>query len=178
MFGQVLQTDNGRALWSDICKNLNSYDIDIEELYIAYLKKKNILKEIIAAAAKTMEISASYLYLSRKMILKEDSLTNKIETYINSHIKEDLSASVICNVFDISKSHLYRLSEQIFGMGIAEHIRNIRIHMAKRLLGDTDTPIYEIADMVGISDYNYFTKVFKQETGMLPTIYRKENSMR
>lgn len=178
MFGQVLQTEDREILWQDICKNLSSFDIDMDDLYDAYLKKKNISKEMITAAAKMMEISATYLYMSRKIILKEDTLASKIDTYINSHLREDLSAEVLCKTFDISKSHLYKLSEQSFGMGIAEHVRNIRLHNAKSLLGDTNMPIYEIADQVGIIDYNYFTKVFKRETGMLPTTYRKENTMR
>lgn len=150
----------------------------MKELCSAYLRKKNISKEIIAAAAKTMKISASYLYLSRKLILKEDTLAHKIDAYITSHIQEELSAAALCKQFSISKSYLYKLSEHSFGMGIAEHIRNIRIHLAKKLLGDTDAPIYEIADQVGICDYNYFTKIFKRETGILPRVYRKENTMR
>ena len=178
MFGQVLQTSDREALWQDICNNLSSYHIDMKELYTAFLRKKNISKEIIVAAAKTMEISASYLYLSRKLILKEDSLAQKMDTYINNNIQDDLSAPALGKHFGISKSHLYKLSEQCFGMGIAEHIRSVRIHLAKQLLGDTDLPIYEIADRTGINDYNYFTKVFKRETGVLPTAYRKENTIR
>lgn len=178
MFGQVLQTEDRNKLWQKICRNLSCFDIDTDELYNAFLRKKNISPEIISAAAKTMEISAGYLYLARKLILKEDTLAQKIDAYINSHIQEDLSASALCKHFCISKSRLYKISEQCFGLGIAEHIRSLRIHTAKQLLGDTDIPIYEIADRVGIHDYNYFTKVFKRETGVLPTLYRKENSIR
>lgn len=177
MFGQVLQTDNRNKLWQEICNSLSCYDIDKDELYNAFLRKKNISPEIITAAAKTMEISASYLYLARKLVLKEDTLAQKIDTFISNNIQEDLSAPALCKHFGISKSHLYKISEQCFGLGIAEHIRIIRIHMAKQLLGDTDIPIYEIADLVGIHDYNYFTKVFKRKTGVLPTVYRKENSI-
>lgn len=178
MFGQLLQTDNRESLWKDICRDLSSFDIDMNTLYKAYTKKKNISKETIVAAANMMKISANYLYLSRKFTLKRDTLASKLDSYINTNIKKNLSASVLCEHFSISKSHLYKLSEQSFGIGIAEHIRSIRIHMAKRLLGETDAPIYEIADQVGISDYNYFSKVFKRETGVLPTTYRKENSVR
>lgn len=177
MFGQVLQTSDRENLWQEICKNLNSYHIDMKELYNVFLRKKNISKEIIDAAAKTMEISASYLYLSHKLILKEDSLSQKIDSYINTNIRGDLAATTLCKQFGISKSHLYKISDHCFGMGIAEHVRSVRIHLAKQLLGDTELPIYEIADRVGIEDYNYFTKVFKRETGILPTNYRKDNTI-
>ncbi|WP_068505135.1 PocR ligand-binding domain-containing protein [Paenibacillus kribbensis] len=178
MFGQVLQTENRERLWSEISKELSAFNLDMNELHRAFLRKKYISKEIIDAYAKTMEMSASYLYLSRKLILKKDTLAQKIDDYITVNIKENLSVPVLCKHFGISKSHLYKLSQQSFGMGIAEHIRSTRIHLAKQLLGDTDAPVYEIAERVGISDYNYFTKAFKRETGVLPTTYRKESALR
>ncbi|WP_181592500.1 PocR ligand-binding domain-containing protein [Paenibacillus sp. YN15] len=175
MFGQLLQTGSREALWDRIYQNVSSYDLDMNKLYNAFQRKKHISKSIIEAYARTMEMSASYLYLSRMLILKQDTLAQKIDGYITEHIKDDLSVSVLCKQFNISKSHLYKLSEQSFGVGIAEHIRNIRIQLGKKLLGDTDCPIYEIAEQVGIPDYNYFTKAFKRLTGILPSAYRKEN---
>lgn len=178
MFGQMLQTDSREDLWQTICTSLSSYHMDKEALYSAYLRKKSISKDIIAAYAKTMEMSASYLYLSRKLVLKKDALAQEIDTYITEHIREDLSVPVLCNQFRISKSFLYKLSEQSFGMGIAEYIRKTRVQLAKKLLGDSNMPVFEIANQIGIPDYNYFTKVFKREAGLLPTTYRREYSMR
>lgn len=178
MFGQALQTECREELWIEICKNLSSYDIDMNELHNIYLRKKIISKETISAFAKTMEMCASYLYLSRKLSLKKDTLAFQIDSFINANIKEELSVPILCEHFSISKSHLYIISEHSYGMGIAEHIRNIRIQLAKGLLSDTDAPIYEIANSVGICDYNYFTKIFKKETGVVPKVYRKETSIR
>lgn len=177
IFGQLLQTGARDELWQRVYENIGVYQVDMDKLHHAFQQKKQISKEIIDAYAKTMEMSASYLYLSRMLILKEDSLAQQIDSYITDHIKEHLSVPVLCREFSISKSHLYKLSEQNFGMGIAEYIRNLRIQMAKRLLGDTDSPIYEIAEQVGIPDYNYFTKAFKKVTGTLPRDYRKENTL-
>ncbi|MFQ9801143.1 MAG: helix-turn-helix domain-containing protein [Clostridia bacterium] len=36
----------------------------------------------------------------------------------------------------------------------------------------TDRPINEIAGACGVSDYNYFTKVFKSETQQTPREFR------
>lgn len=177
MFGQLLQTGASEELWQKVCESISPYNVDMNKLYSAFQRKKHISKEVIDAYAKTMEMSASYLYLSRMLVLKEDTLAQKIDGYIAEHIQEPLSVPVLCKEFSISKSHLYKLSEQNFGMGIAEYIRSLRIQMAKRLLGDTDSPIYEIAEQVGIPDYNYFTKAFKKVTGTLPRVYRKENTL-
>ena len=46
---------------------------------------------------------------------------------------------------------------------------------AKRLLTRSNTPISAVAEAVGITDYNYFTKVFRSITGMTPSAYRNQN---
>ena len=56
---------------------------------------------------------------------------------------------------------------------IGEYISLSRINEAKRLLGSTDIPVNQIAVMVGINDYNYFSKFFRIRVGMSPLKYRK-----
>ena len=43
------------------------------------------------------------------------------------------------------------------------------------LLTRSNLPISAVAEEVGISDYNYFTKVFRAAVGMTPRAFRKEN---
>lgn len=40
-------------------------------------------------------------------------------------------------------------------------------------LNSTDMQIQEIALAVGITDLNYFSKLFKKMTGMPPSVYKK-----
>ena len=51
----------------------------------------------------------------------------------------------ICNEFQIGKTQLHEISKQNYGVGIAEHIRNLRIEKAKLLLNDKNLPLSEIA---------------------------------
>ena len=44
---------------------------------------------------------------------------------------------------------------------------------AKHLLLEGDRPVYEVAALVGVRDYNYFTKLFKAKCGATPTEFRK-----
>lgn len=60
-----------------------------------------------------------------------------------------------------------------FGDGITQYVRRNRIRKAEKLLGESDKKIAEIAELVGFPDYNYFTKVFKKETGFTPREYRR-----
>ena len=45
----------------------------------------------------------------------------------------------------------------------------------QRLLLREDMPISAVAEKVGFSDYNYFTKIFKAFEGITPSAYRKNN---
>lgn len=54
------------------------------------------------------------------------------------------------------------------------HYRLLRKTAAARaLLGDTDTPIKQIADQLGYQDIYYFTRQFKKIVGVPPGVYRK-----
>lgn len=41
-------------------------------------------------------------------------------------------------------------------------------------MGNTDRKIKEIAADVGLSDYRYFCKIFKEEEKMTPTDYKRD----
>ena len=50
-----------------------------------------------------------------------------------------------------------------------------RIAAAKLLLLKSDIPISSVAEEVGITDYNYFTKVFRAGTGLTPSAFRNQH---
>ncbi|QUI25321.1 PocR ligand-binding domain-containing protein [Vallitalea pronyensis] len=177
MLGQVLTTKDRHALWHEISESMKAHDVDLTALKIAFDNKRNVHQNVINSSAHMMKICASYLYSSHKLVLKKDSLPQKIDVFIGENLRNDLSVPLICNQFQIGKTKLYDIANQSYGMGIAKHITQIRLQRAKEYLMDTDLPIYEIADLVGIYDYNYFTKVFKKETGVTPKDFRKGNTL-
>ena len=61
------------------------------------------------------------------------------------------------------------------GKTLSRMIAERRVAAAKLLLLRSNTPISAVAESVGITDYNYFTKVFRSITGMTPSAYRNQN---
>ena len=53
------------------------------------------------------------------------------------------------------------------------YLQKLRIQQALLLLVDPDLSITEIAHSVGYSDSSYFARVFKQEVGESPKVYRQ-----
>ena len=175
MLGQVLQTENYEKSWEELAPTLSKYSVDIEGLKQVYFKKRNFSNEKILAAAKIMEACSGYIYLSKIIVLKEDALAGKLEKYITNNLSRPLNAEILCRELCISKARLYEISEHSYGMGIAQHIRSLRIEKAKQELLDTDKKIGEIADDCGFPDYNYFTKAFKRVTGLTPRNFKKQH---
>lgn len=79
---------------------------------------------------------------------------------------EELSTDLAMN-----RATLYRKLQGITGQTPKDFIRSIRLKRAAQLLRDTDLSISEIADHVGFSTPRYFTKLFKETFGMLPSQY-------
>ena len=98
-----------------------------------------------------------------------------IDDYIKVNLTKNISIHSICSEFKISKNKLYEISHEWFKMPIGEYIQLARINEAKLLLSSTDIPIGQISVMVGINDYNYFSKFFRLRVGMSPLKYRKSS---
>lgn len=58
------------------------------------------------------------------------------------------------------------------GAGFSEYINTKRISLSKELLITTDKPVQDISLEVGITNYNYFLRLFKSTMGLTPTAYR------
>ena len=60
-------------------------------------------------------------------------------------------------------------------MNFNTFLRQERVRKAKELLLTTELRIYEISEECGFSNANYFSYVFKQETGEKPLDYQKKH---
>ena len=78
----------------------------------------------------------------------------------------------ISNEIGMSRSVLYNKVKATTGMTPVDFVRHIRIKKACEMLRKTDDTLTSIAFAVGFTDPKYFSKVFKKETGIVPTEYR------
>ncbi len=179
MFGQLLRTDNKDRMWEKIYAMVSEFSVDQERLKYLFFSKDVITGEMISSVASIMQACAGYLYLSKVVSTQKDSVEARIDSYIRENISQALSVSKLCDVFGLTKTRLYEISEYSYGEGIAEHIRKLRVAKAKKLMEETEKKISEIAEECGIPDYNYFTKIFKRmNQGITPREYRKRLKMK
>ena len=128
----------------------------------------------IESLAKLMEISTCYLEITKLISIDEENLIFHLSNYINDNLRSDLSVESILSHFKISRCRIYEISHKYFGMSVAKYIRRKRVLLAAELLSKKDTRISEAAGLSGFTDYNYFSKIFKNEMGMTPSQYQKQ----
>lgn len=116
-----------------------------------------------------------YMKLKNYISQKEDFFALNIEPYLLSHLDGELSVQALCEHFFISRKTLYKLFQRNVQTTPAAYVTKLRIECARRLMQATDQPLPSISSAVGISDYNYFIKLFKSSTGQTPGEYRKHN---
>ena len=92
---------------------------------------------------------------------------------------EKLSLASISREMHIGRTKLCTLAKELSGGKTLSYlIAQRRINAAKRMLMQSNLPISAVAEAVGISDYNYFSKVFRSITGTTPTAFRKDSRSR
>ena len=89
----------------------------------------------------------------------------------------ELKIEDISNEIGMSRSVLYNKVKATTGMTPVDFVRHIRIKKACEMLRTTNDTLTSIAFAVGFTDPKYFSKVFKKETGIVPTEYRNRTQV-
>ena len=173
MFGQIADSNLAEQR-HNLEKLANELDMDYVDLYSIYSTLEAYDKSKVDSAANLLKLATRSLWLSEYIEIGYNTLASKLDDYIRNHLSEDLSVENLCDKLGISKNRLYETAHDSFGTPIGKYVTDCRMEEAKRLLNTTDLPVSRISSMVGISDYNYFTKVFKASVGIPPLRYRKE----
>lgn len=92
---------------------------------------------------------------------------------IDKEYRNQLLSSDIANRIHMSRSYFNQCFKQMIGESFGNYLRNIRIQKAKEFLEQTNKSIQWIASHTGYEDEKYFSRIFKKETGMNPSDYRK-----
>jgi two-component system response regulator YesN len=108
---------------------------------------------------------------SLKLILR------KAIDYIHEHYNEQVTLNEVAENIYVSTFYISRMFKKELGKSFIDYLNDVRIEKAKELLKDVKYKTYEVAEMVGISDPHYFSKIFKKYSGMTPSEYRENATL-
>lgn len=97
----------------------------------------------------------------------------QIKNLFDANYKEHFNLDDLAQTYHVSKYKIIRDFSTYLHTSPINYLIHKRISCAKRLLLETDYPVYEIASMVGIDNINHFTNLFKKSTHLTPNHYRK-----
>lgn len=131
---------------------------------------QHYLNAILACVLYEVTMQAKQLLHTPSMNIHE---LQPVRDWIRIHALGPISLSQIADYFSYNKSYLSRKYRQKFGITISQEIERFRMEAAKSLLVETDDTVEGIGAIVGYKDDKYFMKVFKRNTGISPTRYRR-----
>lgn len=104
--------------------------------------------------------------------LKVYSLMHQAKKYMKENASCDISTEDIAASVNLSESRFRFLFKKTYGITAHQHLINLRISMAKQLLWDNNYSMSEIAAQCGFGSQQYFSDMFKRETGLSPSKYK------
>ena len=144
------------------CSKYNSQDSD----YIISKLITDLLTELILATENHLSTTNN---LPKYLV--------QIKELFDSNYNEHFNLDELARTYHISKYKLIRDFTTYLNNSPINYLIEQRIAAAKKLLLETDYPIYEIASLVGIDNINHFTNLFKKSTQLTPNQYRKTGQL-
>ena len=175
IFGCYLDDTPIQEQWEYTRARLDWWPGGPDALKDAFFQFRQYSPQEIQAYAETLEALSAYIQLKGMILATEQTDAQKLALYLDEHYMEKLSLDSISRQLHIGRTKLCAIAKELSkGETLSWLIAQRRINAAKRLLLQSNLPISAVAEEVGISDYNYFSKVFRSITGTTPSAYRKK----
>lgn len=135
---------------------------------ISTVEEKYYLYEILQFFTMQFE-----MYMNAIGSPTRDSVMDDILQYIQHNYAKNLKLGNIAELFGYNSSYLGKVFNKTVGQSFNSYIDEVRIANSKKLLENEDYKVYEVAQMVGYANVDYFHKKFKKYANMSPAEYRK-----
>lgn len=98
---------------------------------------------------------------------------SKLSDYLTNHINEMTDIEKMANYFMVSRSYLSKKTKELTGLSVQQLHEKLKIEQAKNMLTLGSFELSEIASTLGFKNQNYFSNVFKKNTGISPKNWLK-----
>ncbi|MCI8803816.1 MAG: helix-turn-helix domain-containing protein [Oscillibacter sp.] len=174
-FGCYLDETPIEEQWEYSRSLLDWYPGGPDALKDAFFQFRQYSQKEIQAYAEILEALSAYIQIQGMILSTEQTDLQRLDLYLEQHYMEHLSLASISRELHMGRTKLCTLAKQLSGGRTLSYlIARRRITAAKKLLLQTSLPISEVGEAVGVSDYNYFSKVFRSVAGMTPSAFRKQ----
>lgn len=153
--------------WNRLYHQILSAPIEIEDSFLTWVQFEQWLRE---ARELILQSNTKPQY----SVEIQNSIT-KAMNLVQQTMNQPLSAAEMAQKVNMSSSYFSQCFKQITGQTYTDYVRDMRIERAKEYLRNTVKTIQWIAEQIGYHDEKYFSRLFRDHVGMLPSEYRKQN---
>jgi len=204
MLGKI---KDGKKLFDQILESTTSYSVEVCRMTIPHLALSlyNSVRVLEPGSSDGRVLNLSEFIMEIELLDTIEDIRNRfymlfdgIGRVVNNglqrkhekmiqYIKElvdkkyadiNLSVESIADTIELSPTYLGRQFRKYTAITLTEYITRVRIKKAKKLLLETDDPINEISEKVGIINSSYFYTLFKKCQGTTPAEFRRQNLMK
>jgi AraC family transcriptional regulator len=100
----------------------------------------------------------------------------RVRDYVEANLGRRIRVADLSAVAHRSEAHFARAFKRTFDLAPHAYITQRRIEYAQHLMLVTDASLCDIALLCGLSDQAHLCKVFRQQLGMSPAVWRRERS--
>lgn len=139
---------------------------------LSLMRLKNNLELLLIDLYTEQACSTPTAIASNRENFKQELLHDVIH-YLRTHLHLPLTQEQIAHSCGISVSKLKALFHEQMGYGPITYLLSLKIGEAKRMIRDSALNFTQIAEALGFCSIHYFSKLFKEKTGLTPSEYAK-----
>ncbi len=130
------------------------------------------------AQAIAIHLARNYAVLVKESHSGSTSLPpyklRQITDWMAEHMAEDFDLARLAAQAGLSKFHFDRQFKSAMDVSPSRYLTNLRMEAARRLLRETRKSVLTVTLDVGYSSPSYFAQLFRRETGLSPSEYRRQ----
>lgn len=144
----------------------------LSDIYINQLDTCTTEEEIIALHQEVIYDFTERMHRIKKKVGLSRAVI-KTSEYVFNHLNEKLSLEELAKLTGTNKTYLCELFKKETGITIFQYATKLKIEASEKMLMYTDYTPADISNYFAFSSHSHFISIFKKQTGVTPTEYRK-----
>jgi AraC-like DNA-binding protein len=135
---------------------------------------RSICTELIVAVTRKLIDAKESSHHSVAIQSSSSTIVVGVKEYIIKHLSKEMTLGEIAWHVGKGEEHLARVFKRETGRTVFDYVREVRINHARTLIPNPSLTMSDIASQCGFNSLSFFSRTFRQLTGMSPTGYRQQ----